>query len=298
MQLLLAINARTDPIARETPFRPEEECVFIVHEKSLSAAEDILSDGNGKWTAGSGAKSFYFVYREGEVKAVSREEYEEEEEEGRYHFTRQIWTCGSAEDFKRVYIRAKDECWDYSLLQYYFTGVVHSSEPARHGNRKSGTASYSRTFQSVRNSLKLQDRETALTSFKHDHESILTIFNPASIPNSKKQIRNMTQESQPRDDIAGLQEKCKKEAEYSSVRFILEITPVPSLFISLATKRQLSDLARFCTDAHRFSVLGIDTLFNVGEFYVTAVTYRHLMLKSDSAHIGTHPVMLGNNDFE
>ena len=103
----------------------------------------------------------------------------------------------------------------------------------------------------------------------------------------------MTQASQPTDDIMGLQEKCKKEASYPTIRFILEITPVPSLFISLATNRQLDDLKRFCTNPKRFSVLGIDTMFNVGDFYVTAVTYRNLILRSSTANIGTHPVMLG-----
>ncbi|GAU89596.1 hypothetical protein RvY_02130 [Ramazzottius varieornatus] len=34
-------------------------------------------------------------------------------------------------------------------------------------------------------------------------------------------------------------------------------------------------------------------MFNVGKFFVTAVTYRHLLLRSRSANIGDHPVMLG-----
>ena len=141
--------------------------------------------------------------------------------------------------------------------------------------------------------MKLQDRKSALIDFMNDSDSKLTVSNPSSVLSGKKQIRNLTQSAQPEDDIAGLQEKCKKEFKSDAVRFLLEVTPVPTLFIALATKRQLNDMSRFCTDEKQFSVLGIDTLFNVGQFFVTAVTYRHLLLRSDSAHIGTYPVMLG-----
>ena len=238
------------------------------------------------------AKSTYYSHIEGELVSVPKEEYDADE--GGYHFARLHWTCGSAEDFKRVLIRAKDQSYDYALLQYFFTGDAHSFEPAPHGNRKHGNLSYSRTYQSVKDSIKLLDRKSALIDFTNDSDSILTVLNPCSIPSGKKQIRNLTQSAQPVDDIAGLQEKCKKEFKCDAVRFLLEVIAVPTLFVALATKRQLNDMSRFCTEEKQFSVLGIDTLFNVGQFFVTAVTYRHLLLRSDSAHIGTYPVMLGN----
>ena len=291
MQLLLDINARTDPIARDPPFRPEDDCIFIVHEESLNAYQDIISDGNETWTAGAGPKYSYFIKREGELTAVPKEKYEEDDEG--YHFSRQVWTCGAAGDFKRVYIRPRDNSCTFSLLQYYYTGDSHSFEPKPHGNRKHGTAQYNRTFESVKSTSKKLDRPSATTEYKNNYEALLITTNPSSLPSGLKQIRNMTQASQPTDNIVGLQEKCKKESSHPAIRFILEIPPVPSFFISLAIKRQLDDLKRFCTDPKRFSVLGIDTMFNVGDFYVTAITYRHLVLRSRSANIGTHPVMLG-----
>ena len=280
-----------DPVSREVPFRPEDNCVFVIHEKSLAAWKDVLSDGNGAWKVAHGPRLSYFVYVHGELESTTKEEYDADEDG--HCFSRQLWTCESSKDFKRVYIRATDERCSFSLLSYYFTDKVHVFEPAAHGNRKNGSVPYSQTFESVTKSLKEGDRKCGLKAYKNSRDAIYSVKNPAALPSSKEQIRNLTRHSQPVDDIVGLEEKCKREYDYPDVRFIREICPVPSLFICLASQRQLNDMVRFCTDERNFSVMGIDTLFNVGNFNVTAVTYRHLLLRSKSANIGTHPVMLG-----
>ena len=47
----------------------------------------------------------------------------------------------------------------------------------------------------------------------------------------------------------------------------------------LATKQQLVDIERFCT-SEPSSVLGVDTTFNLGSFYVTPVTYHNLLVST------------------
>ena len=59
----------------------------------------------------------------------------------------------------------------------------------------------------------------------------------------------------------------------------------------MATDRQLKDLARFCTASFEYSPLTVDPTFNDGDFDVTLITYRHLLLlskryKSPSVFIG------------
>lgn len=51
-----------------------------------------------------------------------------------------------------------------------------------------------------------------------------------------------------------------------------------------------NDLVRFCTNNSNFSVLPVDTTFNLGDFFVTPTTY-HLML--EDVHTGKHSIMLG-----
>jgi len=58
----------------------------------------------------------------------------------------------------------------------------------------------------------------------------------------------------------------------------------------MASDRQLSDIEKFCTQNKNFCVLGVDTTFNIGNYYVTVTVYRHQMLLNK---FGSEPVMLG-----
>ena len=59
----------------------------------------------------------------------------------------------------------------------------------------------------------------------------------------------------------------------------------------LATDQQLDDLVRFATNNARFCVLAIDPTFSLGDFNVTCVAYRNLLVKDH--HTGQHPIVLG-----
>ena len=48
----------------------------------------------------------------------------------------------------------------------------------------------------------------------------------------------------------------------------------------LAYDYTLNDLSRFCTNDSKFSVLGVDPTFSLGDFDVTVTAYKHLMVSS------------------
>ena len=85
-------------------------------------------------------------------------------------------------------------------------------------------------------------------------------------------------------------EECKKEQSHADP-FIRAVKAAPEPMGVLARDRQLKDMARFCTDDQRFSVLGVDPTFNLGEFSVTVTTYCHLQLIHRQTN--NHPVLLG-----
>ena len=79
--------------------------------------------------------------------------------------------------------------------------------------------------------------------------------------------------------------------EDKSNRFIREVKCLHEPAVVVAAERQLNDLARFCTVAGNFSIMTIDPTFSLGEFDVTVITYRHLML---SSHQGDQiPAIIG-----
>jgi len=61
-------------------------------------------------------------------------------------------------------------------------------------------------------------------------------------------------------------------------KFVQDATCAPEPMAVLTTDQQLNGLVRFCCQPFEFGVLGIDPTFNLGEFSVTPVVYRHLLV--------------------
>ena len=59
----------------------------------------------------------------------------------------------------------------------------------------------------------------------------------------------------------------------------------------LATDQQFNDLVRYGTNPSQFSIISIDPTFSLGDFNVTCLTYRHLLVTD--GRTGQSPVMLG-----
>ena len=83
----------------------------------------------------------------------------------------------------------------------------------------------------------------------------------------------------------------KAYTEDPSRKLVRAVNAAPEPAIVLATDRQLHDLARFCTSAFEFSPLTVDPTFCLGEFDVTLITYRHLLLRSKRYKVP--PVFVG-----
>ena len=81
-----------------------------------------------------------------------------------------------------------------------------------------------------------------------------------------------------------------KSQEQTKDVFVREVRCAPEFTVFLASNRQLKEIEKYCTNAKNFSILGIDTTFNIGAFYVTVTTYRNPMLVSKN---GNEPVMIG-----
>ena len=82
-----------------------------------------------------------------------------------------------------------------------------------------------------------------------------------------------------------------KLTQGNSDAFVRDVKAAPSPQSVLFFDWQLRDMERFLTNNRQFGVLTVDTTFNLGEFYVTIVTYPHLMLQD--VNIGKHPTMVG-----
>ena len=112
----------------------------------------------------------------------------------------------------------------------------------------------------------------------------MTVKTPGTLPRNEQQALyyKRTQKQSPiDDDLYNVVQRCKSEGH---LKFIRDIRAAPEPSIILATDRQLMDLVKFCTQSP-FCVMTVDPMtvdptFNLGEFDVTVVTYRHMLLES------------------
>ena len=79
--------------------------------------------------------------------------------------------------------------------------------------------------------------------------------------------------------------------EDSNNLFIRDVKTLREPAVVVCYDRQLEDLVRFCTDSEEFGILNIDPTFSLGDFDVTVITYRHLLLHSKRT--GKPPVFVG-----
>ena len=73
--------------------------------------------------------------------------------------------------------------------------------------------------------------------------------------------------------------------------FVQDVKAAPQPMCVLSTEWQLDDMVRFLTSNHDFGILTVDTTYNLGDFYVTPITYPHLMLQD--VKTGKAPLLLG-----
>ena len=128
---------------------------------------------------------------------------------------------------------------------------------------------------------------------------ILSAKNLGELPRNRTQVANIRR----RSDVAN--SLCSKKSirdplfmvmEQSKLcegkdKFVRIVTATPEPMCVLATNQQLHDLVRFGTNPNNFCILSVDPTFSLGDFNVTCITYRHLLMTDP--HTGQSPIMLG-----
>ena len=82
-----------------------------------------------------------------------------------------------------------------------------------------------------------------------------------------------------------------KSSEGSADAFVRDVKAAPDPQCVMFFNWQLQDLVRFLTNDKVFGIFTADTTYNLGEFYVTPTTYKHLMLVDVTTQ--KHPTMAG-----
>ena len=114
----------------------------------------------------------------------------------------------------------------------------------------------------------------------------------APLPHDCRQVSHVSQKQTPStcDPLYSIMIECKHAQGTASV-FVQDVKAAPYPMSVSCFEWQIQDMVRFLMCNHRFSVLTVDTTYKLGEFYVTPMTYHHLMVENIKTK--KHPVMLG-----
>ena len=167
---------------------------------------------------------------------------------------------------------------------------------APHGNSRSGE-SYIRTMASVIHKLKQEAKKSTpkrvLQFVSCEAGGILEATSAGALPRNRQQVKDAKRKETSKKDfdpLYSIMHMCKEGEGKGGDSFIRMVNAAPYPMMLIAFDYTLNDLVRFCT-SEKFSILGVDPTFNLGEFDVTVTTYRHLLLQSHTSP--QPPVMLG-----
>ena len=293
----LLMSPPSDIVCKKGPLKCEKNASFLIDTRSLKHPTDWKSDDLGSFH-NVGCVSIGFFETSEEVCFISKSR-PPRSAQAIVQLRKTYWTHSIHKDFKR----RSYELWSgqgkrgrYILLQYEFDEEEHPVRKKPHGNAKSSkpfARTKASTLQKIKAKSLCKGPSQVYDEVFKEANGLLGFESLEDIPKGRKQVENVKFNSKavPRrskDELCDLVEKSKLESEPYIRR--IQVTPEPACI--LATEQQIKDLKRFCTtNTLTPSVFCVDTTFNIGDYYVTATTYRHLMLTD--VKYGGHPTMLG-----
>ena len=194
------------------------------------------------------------------------------------------------------------------LVAYKYDGIPQDTILVNpHGNSKK-MKPYHRVMESTKkklsNVLTTEKLKKAVDIVYEEKGGLLRAKSAGQLPHSRDQAYYLKKKQQQkavaesvgcsvgevaRDMLYAVMLQCKSTEGCD--RFVQDVTCAPEPMAVLATDQQLFDMEIFCCDPFKFSILGIDPTFNLGEFSVTPIVYKHLLLKDSKSH--NNPLVLG-----
>ena len=291
----ILLNPERDMVCRKVPLKCQENATFLIDTRSLKNPNDWKSDDLGSFHNVGRVSRGYFETSD-EVCFLSKKR-PSGSSETIVQLKKNYWTHHIHGDFKR----RSYELWSsqgkrgrYVMVQYEFQDKQHPICSKPHGNAKSSkpfARSKASVLQTIKEKTVTKGPSQVYDEVFEEAGGMIHFESLGDIPKGRKQVENVKYSSRPaksKDQLYDLVEKSKME----STPYIRRLQMAPEPACILATEQQIKDVKRFCTsNTQTPTVFCVDTTFNIGNFYVTATTYKNLLLIDDK--YGGHPTMLG-----
>ena len=293
------------------PLGVTKNATFIVDVDDV-AFSDLKADDLGTWKT-NGTKTTHFWIRPSGTIVISPKQKGPDTKS--YIMTRRYYVHGTYQLFRRIIIDIKGifqytlvcnfiafSCIDgngqrhkYALVQYLFDGPEVEVKIKPHGN-SSHARPYFRTSESTKQRLQeisaTQKPKEAINVLMMEKGGEVHARGAGCVPRDSRQISYLREKKHTKDPnpLYSVMLECKL-AQGKTEMFVQDVKAAPQPMCVLSFNRQLDDMERFLTNNHQFGILTVDTTYNLGDFYVTALTYPHLMIEDVTTK--KSPLLLG-----
>lgn len=305
---MILMSQGSSKICQDRPLSVRHNTVFVIDLKKVNI-KDITADDNGSWDISSPRRKYHVErdHETGHIKSIKRAL---EDAKNVYTLYRQYGCHKGTKketgiEYKRVLATLKDSDGNtvpIAVLQYFFKGgIEHDLVLTPHGNargkiKRPYLRTSSSTFKDIKECCFTKKPKVLYDEKFSSSGGLLHSTSISSEPRNPKQIYNARADvasknkGEEKDEIFQLLMQLKNDYAAGG-GFVQEVTFGKTPEVIVAFDQQLNDVARFCTNPVHFSVLGIDPTFNLGQFFVTVTTYKHLMLKLKRSD--EHPIFVG-----
>lgn len=155
-------------------------------------------------------------------------------------------------------------------------------------------------MEHIRSKCQISGPKEVIASVSAEAGGIITAVYPGELPRDEQQVSQFKRRL-PKSTHSGPSHSYNDDDELYTImlqaqledreKYARDIKMHPEPAILLVNDRQLNDLSRFSCNPFQFCILTVDPTFCLGDFDVTPITYRHLLL--ESIRTGKPPVMIG-----
>lgn len=284
---ILQLNVDGDRICSERPLSVAENAAFVVDTRELPTRKDYLEDNIGNFrNLGHCGK----VFKVGNNKIVKTRCMERTVKERppleRDEFLVKVvyWGHKKHKDFKKRTYEVSSFRGEgvFVFVQFLFEDAAHEVSPCK--KIRTGES----TKQKIRDRVASYKTPSAIYDELFDEGGGLDFKCTSDLPRSIDQIKYERQKIRKKTDVDEMATLLQTAKDNQYIRN-LQWTPSPRMVV--LTENALQDVVDCCTDPELFTPFTIDTTFNVGAFYVTTTTYKHLKLVDQRS--GKHPSLPG-----
>ena len=288
------------------PMHVQQNAVFLINTSAVRL-QDLPTDDNGTHRNNGTRVWTYEVQRraDGSLKktmlAKQAMKPDERRTFGKYVTIRRTYRKNkSCEDFQQIITYAEENgnvVNNVAIMQYVFKGKERNFEVVAHGNKKDKTVPYLPVNLTTREKIKdcvRHQKPTKAMGKLSQQTNMINAESSAAMARDLKQIKNMRssvkeQEKKEqgipvheakRDKLHSIMIMAAEEESNGEEAFLHGITAWPEPMCIIGFPYQFHDVSRFCSGPLQYYPLGIDTTFNLGEFYVTPTAYKSLILEN------------------